>query len=804
MRADPVLLVAAALAAGAWSCTAFWPGLAGLAVGIVVLRAWGGISNAAAGLVSLAFMLGTLRATLAVAWHEAGQSDVQAWIAGPKRCAFSGEVATSPAAVGDTLRYDAQLTTLDCEGRIRNEPVRVRLYGGPATLSRGDRIEGVAGLAAVQVFHNDELLDPGPRQAQQGVLLSGSILGMEIRETGTGLGSIIDRWRAQARQRIQATFAPRVIGMAQALVLGENNLSDDDGEAFRASGLAHLLAVSGTHLVFAVLGIMGILRFYLVRVQWLALRFEIDRLVAVVALPLTLLYADFAGGSGSAWRAAFMLCAALVAKVLARRPAASRALAASLAVGWLCDPLVAYDVSFLLSLTATIGLLTLGRGANAWVGKAGSKAVNFLQSAALATMASMVPCMPVLAILSGSFTWASIGANVVAAPLGESIALPLCLLHVVASPCAALERGIAQVASGALLVIQQVAHASANVTWLRCPVVMPTAWQLAVFMTGALCTFVLFTNHRRRAGVFSIALTVVGLCSLEHVARATGAPLGLLRITAVDVGQGDSSLIDFPSGALMLVDGGGIVGSKVDTGQRILEPLLRMRRRERIDVMVLSHPHPDHFLGLLHIAEHVEIGEFWDTGQGEAHGAGPDYARLLATLRGRGVKILRPNQLCGDREFGGARVHVLAPCPGYDPAQGANDNSFVIKLQHGAHAALLMGDAEHHAEAALLASSPGELDVDFLKVGHHGSRTSTTAEFLAAVTPRYASISCGIRNTFGHPHVQSLENLRARGVHVLRLDQVGSIRWQSNGVHETVQDTSLRDNPLWHAGKPLL
>jgi competence protein ComEC len=670
-------------------------------------------------------------------------------------------------------------------------------------LARGDRIEGVAGLAAIQVFHNDELLDPGPRQAQQAVLLSGSILGLEIREPGRGLGHAIDRLRNHARERIRATFAPRVVGMAQALVLGENNLSDDDGEAFRASGLAHLLAVSGTHLVFAVLGIMGLLRFYLLRVQWLALRCEIDRLVAMVAFVLTPLYADFAGGSGSAWRAAYMLCAALLAKVLSRRPVPSRALAASLAVGWLYDPLVAYDVSFLLSLAATVGLLTLGRGLSAWLGKVESRAVNFLQGAALATLSSMLPCMPILAVLSGSFTWASIGANVVAAPLGEAIALPLCLLHGLASPWPALERGIAQVASGALLVIQQVAYGSARVTWLRCPVVMPTSWQLVVLVTGGLTLFLSHTPRSRSFTGVCAVLMITGLFALEYVARVAGAPRGLLRITAVDVGQGDATLIDLPAGDLMLVDGGGIVGSKVDPGRRILEPLLRMRRRSRIDVLVLSHPHPDHFLGLVHVAEQFEIGEFWDTGQGEAHGAGPDYARLLATLRQRGVKILRPSELCGTRERGAATLQVLSPCPQYDPAQDANDNSFVIKIRHGAHSALLMGDAERHAEEALLAHSAVDLDADFLKVGHHGSRTSTSPAFLTAVSPRYASISCGIRNTFGHPHLPTLQTLQSQGVEFFRLDQVGAIQWQSDGTAETVRNSSLRDGPLWRSGEPL-
>jgi len=804
VRVDPVLLCAAALVSGAYLCTAFWPGLIALGLVTALLTRTGKVSKRCATLACCAFALGGLRAALALHHYEAGAAEIQDWIQGPKRCAADGSVVSSPSAAGDTLAFTALLVNLDCEGWITPGPLRVRLYGGPGTLARGDRFHVVAGLAPPQVFHNGELQDPGPRQLQQGVVLTGSVLALDVVQPGTGLWHFMDRQRARARERIQATFSPKAVGMAQALVLGEGNLSDDDAQAFRTSGLAHLLAVSGTHLVFAVLGLMRIVRYYLVRIEGLALRLEIDRYVALLGAVLAPLYADFAGGSGSAWRAAWMLCAALLAKALGRRPAASRALAASLGAGVVCDPVVAYDISFLLSLAATAGLLSLGQGMTACVGRASSKAVQFLQSAALATLASMVPCLPLLALLSPSFTLASIGANVIAAPLGEAIALPLCLLHVVVTPCAMLETGIARVASGALVVIQRVAHASANVTWLRCEVPPPSAWQLAILVLGGasvLCCLpnrIGSTSGRKFAVWLCIAVTFAALGCSELQLRLD-SPDGTLRVTAVDVGQGDASLIDLPTGSLMLIDGGGIVGSKVDPGSRIIEPLLRARRRERVDVMVLSHPHPDHFLGLIHVAKAFVVGEVWDTGQGEQQGAGPDYDRLLSILRERGVTIRRPQELCGDHQIGGATVQVLAPCPGYDPKQSANDNSFVIKVRHGAHAALLMGDAERHAEVSLLENASHKLRADFLKVGHHGSRTSTSPAFLAAVQPRLASISCGVRNTFGHPHPEAVLALQAQQVLTLRLDQVGSVTWQSNGREETLSASSMRDNPLWNA-----
>jgi competence protein ComEC len=202
--------------------------------------------------------------------------------------------------------------------------------------------------------------------------------------------------------------------------------------------------------------------------------------------------------------------------------------------------------------------------------------------------------------------------------------------------------------------------------------------------------------------------------------------------------------------------------------------------------MVLSHPHPDHFLGLLKVARDYSVGEFWDTGQGEAHGAGPVYAELLSVLRGKQVPIKRPHELCGMHRIGGATVDVLSPCPGYDPALSANDNSFVLRIAHGQRAALLVGDAEHEAEQRLLTTAAGGLHADLLKVGHHGSRSSTTPAFLDAVSPTFASISCGVRNRFGHPHPETLTTLTAAGVHMLRLDRLGSIIWQTDGHDQQI------------------
>jgi competence protein ComEC len=445
---------------------------------------------------------------------------------------------------------------------------------------------------------------------------------------------------------------------------------------------------------------------------------------------------------------------------------------------WL-DPLVALDLSFLLSLGATAGLMTLGRYGASQVSRVRHRGARALLLSVVATVSSTIPCSALLASLSNEVSAVGVVANTFAAPFGEVIALPLCLLHSVSAWCEPLERGLALVASGALLVVRQVALVSSKAEGYGIPLPHLVPWQYAALtaLFGAVLGL-LSTNHK---GV-KTELLVIASCALlglgcaEWGARRYGAPLGVLRVTFLDVEQGDSALVDLPDGSLMLIDAGGFVGSSVDPGKEVVLPILRARRRRRIDVVVLSHPHPDHFGGLLTVLSTVEVGQLWDNGQGEAEGAGPVYSGILNVVRNKGITLKRPHEFCHETTLGGAQVSVFGPCPHFEPHGEANDNSVVLKLAYNRRSVLFVGDAEAEQEEKLVEYAGIALQSTVLKVGHHGSRTSSGERFLVNVRPHVGVISCGVRNRFGHPHPESLRRLAHQEVEVWRVDEQGGLQ----------------------------
>jgi competence protein ComEC len=311
---------------------------------------------------------------------------------------------------------------------------------------------------------------------------------------------------------------------------------------------------------------------------------------------------------------------------------------------------------------------------------------------------------------------------------------------------------------------------------------MPNALETGALMTAAAALlFGLRARGRTRAWALSVGLGAAALGAGSLVARDWSRRHDpSARVTFLDVGQGDAAVIEAPGGAVALVDGGGAFDDAFDPGERIVEPFLRSRGVSRVDVVALSHPHPDHLNGLRRILRRFPVGALWTSGD---DGHNPEYAHLLALARAGGVATPIP----ATAAVGGAMLEPLGPfvstadargeAIGPPPGLSVNDASLVLRLSFAGRAVLFPGDLEADGEGELVGRRAlgQRVAADVLKVPHHGSRTSSSDELVAAVHPELAVISLGWRNRFHFPAPEVLARYAAAGATVLRTDRDGAV-----------------------------
>jgi competence protein ComEC len=256
-----------------------------------------------------------------------------------------------------------------------------------------------------------------------------------------------------------------------------------------------------------------------------------------------------------------------------------------------------------------------------------------------------------------------------------------------------------------------------------------------------------------------------------------------LVLTFIDVGHGDSILVEFPGGRRMLVDGGGQTDERFDIGQRVIAPFLWSKKIGRLDYLVLTHPDPDHLNGLNFVARHFRAGQFWDNGIATETEA---YWTLHKTLAAKNVQRLSFNEESSPRVIEG--VHVFFCNPGNEGKLSESDRklsfhnnrSLVMRLQFHQVAILLAGDIEKESEQRILRGQH-TLKADVLKVPHHGSSSSSTLSFLEKVNPTYAMISVGTRAKGRLPHPEVLRRFEDLGCRIYRTDRHGAMTVVTDG-----------------------
>jgi competence protein ComEC len=719
-----------------------------------------------------------------------GRAMVQGWVLSAPEAADGG---------GSRLRVVVQRV-----GKVpAHATIALAVATGVPDLLPGDVVRFVARLRSVRGLANPGVADSVIQIRAGGVDLYAGVHDNSaidlVHDPEADLGApafaLVIRWAARVHRALGCAINGVVSGRPAAFlhtaVLGErrgNDASVEDG--FRAAGATHVLSVSGLHLAAIAAVFFAGARRLLCAVPRLPLWVEPRATAALVALPPIAFYTLVTGSAIATVRSALMMGFGLLGIAIGRPSSPLVAIAAAVLVLLAWTPAVLVDISFQLSVVSVLALALLVPGLaphsrfdgrpNGWRKRVARWAVRF----GAATSAAGLTTAPLVAHHFGEVTPAAPVGNLLLVPLVEMVVVPLGLAGAVLGATLGRMWGwplltVAGWASRTSLGIAELFRAHAPVWLTRSPNSFETA-ALVFGIAAALASIGPSKSWRRVTGIMGLLVIIGGAGSMGvRELRRRWDPN--LVVTFLDVGQGDSAVIQIPGGQTLLIDGGGTYDGSFDPGQRVIEPFLRGRGITRLDAIALSHPHPDHLGGLHRILARFPVGLLWTSGD---DGHNPDYLRLVAEARARGVPLPIPTSWAAR----GALVEPLGPFVS-DPVLGGgehigppegttvNDGSLILRMVFGGRSVLFTGDIEANGEGELTGRTGVGQTVasDVLKVPHHGSRTSSSTELLDCVRPRIAVMSLGWRNRFNFPRPEIVQRYRARGIQLLRTDLNGAV-----------------------------
>ncbi|HEX6320656.1 MAG TPA: DNA internalization-related competence protein ComEC/Rec2 [Burkholderiales bacterium] len=643
-----------------------------------------------------------------------------------------GVVSGLPAAGERGVRFELETESAGL-------PEKLSLYAfGPAKFHPGERWRLTVRLRRPHGNVNPHGFDYEAWLLERGIGATGYVRSAERIGARNGFFDRIEQAREAVRDRFQqALGATPAAGILAALAVGDQRaISPEEWRLFSRTGVTHLMSISGLHVTLVSGLVAWLVSFGWRRVPALALRLPARKAAALAAIAAALGYTLLAGFAVPAQRTFYMVTVVALALWSGRVASPARTLALALAAVLLADPWAPLAPGFWLSFGAVALIFYVATG---WTAPEGR-----LAQFARIQWAITVGLAPAALLLFGQLSVAGPIANALAIPLVSVVVTPLALLTalVPAQPllelAAWLVEWLLQFLEWCALLPGALWQQHAPAGWTVAPALAGVAWLLAPRgVPGRACALALL------APAFAVL--------------PPAPPPGGAWITAFDVGQGLAVAVRTARRTL-LYDAGPAFGPGADGGERVVLPALRGAGAPRIDLMVLTHEDTDHIGGALSVLEGIEVGSL---------------ASSLPASHPLHTLVAAPRRCAaGTRwEWDGVRFEFLHPATGAADAR-RNNQSCVLRVAAQGGSMLLTGDIERAVELQLIEKSP---KADVMLVPHHGSRTSSSAEFIAAVAPRWAVVAAGYRSRFGHPSKEVLQRYRTAGAAVMRTDLDGAV-----------------------------
>lgn len=611
--------------------------------------------------------------------------------------------------------------------------------------------------------------------------------------------SPVETWLQQRRLQIVQQFESFLNNsnsrLAKALILGQSDsLTQEQKTEFRQRGISHILAVSGLHLGIIAIFCYGISLCLLRRCSLLTRRYDASKFAAILCLFPIIGFTMLTGAAPPIMRACVMTIFVLCSKIFCHNsnPLQAISLAACLI---LCrEPQLIETAGFQLSFVTVVAFFVfLGRhhdAANDVSGQTPTQSglvfhkistilMKYIKSLLVVSILAAIVCAPFVAFHFQSVPLCGPFFNMLIVPVVSLVIMPLLLFATVLGQLFPAANSAVMPLCDQMLDLLSYGVSigeSFAIHWETLNILSQAV--VALISLGLLLAFC----KRFRLAATAIATGLV-LLGVYWQNKANQFPQNSLVIDFLDVGQGDSTLITFPNGSRWLVDAGGTAHSNI--GSHHIVPILQSIGVGHLEKIVLTHPDPDHLLGIPDILHTIAVDEIWDNGQGVDEPTHEAYAQMITLAKQKHIPIKRSRSICGVHWVDKVRVEVVHPCfpnNDYEPSFSFNDNSIVLRLSFHEQSIFLPGDLSYQGEQHLLETYLKRKKLwkhQLLKLGHHGSNSSTSLAFLQKLRPQQTVVSCGFQNQYRFPNKQVRQRLKEAHISLYRTDLQGWIRYIS-------------------------